>query len=469
MKLFLNNVSTIVDLLRDREENDTLHSIPIFWKEKCDLNKYPFLTIVVYNLLNQLPILRRIVQRIVDHRDDIALVENAVENLLTEMDLVYVKLSERFEYDPQTWCDSRATFDSVIESKLRVRYYSTFLLDGASQNGSFEYSVGFNSLLISCDSLCDENLSFKGFELPSSFGKLESSDDESLLHTLEKLQKCVLSRFRKEQVSVLKNLGIGTPTAKQIIRKQLMNNYSIIHQLKNWIDQLGDIKDAQHFAKVADLDKEILLQLNRFDQRFPNQFSVKSWFFNYCESRLWFTYDAFPENIEPGVVFQTTPCGVSDVPSVPGILDLEYYVNENRLFSQLGIEPNKNALFWFHGTSWEFAKNILSDGIRISRGNNDYGFGKCFHITNNFTYACDWAKAKYSKPAVIIYQIPYALYDQLNSVDAKDYNDRQKIDFVYQLERIGGYETKNLGLKSGKHFDRHASGVVLLRCLWVGK
>jgi len=78
----------------------------------------------------------------------------------------------------------------------------------------------------------------------------------------------------------------------------------------------------------------------------------------------------------------------------------------------LGLEVAlPNAERWYHGTSRQYADNIVQNGIRLRlpnlRSNLDFSFTPSLHVSDDFESAANWALWKYpDDPAVIVFELP---------------------------------------------------------------
>ena len=98
-----------------------------------------------------------------------------------------------------------------------------------------------------------------------------------------------------------------------------------------------------------------------------------SWLLCYFKSRLSHEENVFLEMIELGE-FHTVSQKDS---SVKGLFSLD--------IEKASVNIPKGETFWFHGTSWEFAKQILKNGIQIEKGTSNLDFG----IKPSFYLTCD--------------------------------------------------------------------------------
>ena len=69
--------------------------------------------------------------------------------------------------------------------------------------------------------------------------------------------------------------------------------------------------------------------------------------------------------------------------------------------------PGSNYELFFHGTDHSSAKSILEDGISLSKGapNQDFSSNWGFYLSKNIEEALNWARHRYSKPAVLVFKI----------------------------------------------------------------
>jgi hypothetical protein len=85
----------------------------------------------------------------------------------------------------------------------------------------------------------------------------------------------------------------------------------------------------------------------------------------------------------------------------PGTAVSEDMIITSLITSKLNSECDHG--FHFHGTSWEYAMNILVGGVELSRGNSVTDFGpRCFYLSDNFCLAAKFAVGKYRGHSAVL-------------------------------------------------------------------
>ena len=117
----------------------------------------------------------------------------------------------------------------------------------------------------------------------------------------------------------------------------------------------------------------------------------------------------------------------------------------------------------YHGTTLEFADNIVKNGIDLTIGRKNLDFGQGFYTTADKRQAIEWAKkVSYNvRPAVIVFQ---SSLDNLNVKYFPFQNDEWK-DVVYKnrilkVDPLTGYDCVIGPMADGK-IQRLISGVSL--------
>ena len=111
----------------------------------------------------------------------------------------------------------------------------------------------------------------------------------------------------------------------------------------------------------------------------------------------------FPKSVECGTPLNVW--GHSSVFSVPFLFSTQSSY-QNDALSELNeyLELDELTTYHFHGTSWDFAYDIASDGVQLdllSNYSTDFG-QKCFYVGDNFAVTLNWASLRSAGYAAIL-------------------------------------------------------------------
>ena len=76
---------------------------------------------------------------------------------------------------------------------------------------------------------------------------------------------------------------------------------------------------------------------------------------------------------------------------------------------QQTLQPSSGGVIdFFHGTTLQYAQDIYSNGIDLSKSSPDSDFGRGFYVTTNLAQAIEWAYKQYyyAQPAIVEFWVP---------------------------------------------------------------
>jgi len=226
-------------------------------------------------------------------------------------------------------------------------------------------------------------------------------------------------------------LGIKSDTAEQILPQNpdIFGYYTLQQHLSSYLRDLDGL-DVDTFGDRLLSTEETGLQLRSYLRDFfssvkeTSGLSPATWFYNYCDTLLSRSLNVTPVDAQIDIVFKTTPPSGARVRPVPGIRKIKPGEGHRHtsILQELSIQGNRHDI-WYHGTSLEYAEQIISTGILIAEGHKKQDFGgrtSGFYLSRNWYRASKRAEDRYPglAGAVVIYHVNFE--ELLSMQDALD-------------------------------------------------